>query len=314
MIDKGRCKGILASVTLCLTTVLLSGCDRIKPYNLVDTYVGIGNAYAAGDLTTMGLDNYDKFIHRRFILVYDEDGILNYIKVDNTVPRHNYDWSRLSKDDTFTYYTQEDGRVCNVGIDVSTYQGYINWPVVASQGIDFAFIRLGYRGYGTGKMVDDDNFRTNLVGASNAGISTGVYFYSQATNYNEGVEEANYVLERIAGYGVTYPIVFDTEDAMQDEGRTEGISVQDRTDAAKGFCETIANAGYRPMIYSNRNWLVMDLDISQLKEYDIWLAHYTDQPDFPYEFDIWQYSAEGKLDGISQPVDLNIGFTDYNGD
>jgi GH25 family lysozyme M1 (1,4-beta-N-acetylmuramidase) len=137
-------------------------------------------------------------------------------------------------------------------------------------------------------------------------IDIGIYFFTQAVNYEEGVEEAEFVLSNIADIDVKYPIVIDTEEMEADNARANGISNSDRTDAIVGFCETIKAAGYTPMIYANRNWYAESLDMDRLGDYGLWLAQYSNVPDFPYMFSAWQYTPYGSVPGITGDVDLNI--------
>jgi GH25 family lysozyme M1 (1,4-beta-N-acetylmuramidase) len=264
------------------------------------------------ELETMAEDNYWQFVNQRFILVNDDDGVLQWVKIDNAYGRNDYQFEdALIEDDLFLYYT-EDGEVSSsVGIDVSRFQGAIDWTQVKSSGVDFAFVRVGYRGYGNGQLVLDDTFDYNVAEALKNDLSVGVYFFSQATTYEEGVEEAQFVLNNVKAYNINLPIVLDTEDAMDEDARTAQLSPEERTRACLGFMETIRAAGYETMLYANLRWIALNLDISMLHGYDIWFAQYASEPRLPYNFKIWQYSQEGTVPGISQPVDLNIGFDFY---
>lgn len=266
-------------------------------------------------LSTMAENVYWNFVNHRFILVYDETGILQWVKIDNDFGRHQYDFdSALIDEGYFKYYT-EDGQIASsVGIDVSRYQGNINWSQVKAAGVDFAFIRLGYRGYGNGAIRLDDTFDRNVAEALKNDLNVGVYFYSQAITYEEGVEEARFVLENIRPYNINLPIVLDTEDAEDDDARTNGLTPEQRSQACLGFLETIRDAGYEPMIYANLRWIALNLDVSQLYGYEVWFAQYANEPTLPYHYKIWQYTADGTVPGISQPVDLNIGFDFYGKD
>lgn len=205
-------------------------------------------------------------------------------------------------------YLENGEVISHRGIDVSKHQGSIDWNLVAQDGVEFAFIRVGNRGYGeSGKLMSDDCFEDNIKGALAAGIKVGVYFYSQAVNETEVLEEANFVLEKIAPYQVECPVVFDVE-KVSAGGRMNNITVEERTHLTKVFCDTIKNAGYRPMIYHNTEMGALMLDIGQLEEYDKWFAAYTDTLYYPYEYKVWQYSATGRVPGIQKDVDLNISF------
>ena len=257
-------------------------------------------------------DNYWLFVNQRFILINDKEGVLQWVKIDNEFGRNDYSFDdALIEDEYFKYYLKDGEINSSVGIDVSKYQGQINWTRVKEAGVDFAFVRLGFRGYGNGALVLDDTFDYNVAEALKNDLNVGVYFYSQATTYEEGAEEAHFVLNHVKAYNINLPIVIDTEDTLDEEARTANLTPQERTTACLGFMETIQAAGYSTMLYANLRWIALDLDVSMLHGYDIWFAQYADEPRLPYRYQIWQYSQDGTVPGISQPVDLNIGFDFY---
>ena len=192
------------------------------------------------------------------------------------------------------------------GVDVSKYQGVIDWNQVKASGIEFAIIRVGYRGYGSGVLVEDSMFKRNIQGAQAAGLKIGLYFYSQAINEAEAVEEASMVVSLCRGYNIQYPIYFDTEKVSGDTGRADTISRTQRTANAVAFCETIRNAGYTPGVYSYADWFYNKLNMANLTKYSIWIAQYRDQLSFDYNYDIWQYSSTGKVPGIPMDTDMNV--------
>ncbi len=192
------------------------------------------------------------------------------------------------------------------GVDVSKYQGNINWNQVKASGVEFAIIRVGYRGYGSGALVEDPTFRQNIRGATAAGLKVGLYFYSQAVNEAEAVEEASMVLRLCSGYNISYPIYFDTEKVAGDTGRADNISRSQRTANAVAFCETIRNAGYRAGVYSYASWFYNQLNIANISQYSIWIAQYRDNLTFDYNYDIWQYTSSGQVPGIPARVDMNV--------
>lgn len=177
---------------------------------------------------------------------------------------------------------------------------------MAQDGVEFAFIRVALRGYGTGKLVEDEYFEQNVEGAQAAGIKVGAYIYSQAINEEELLEEANLVLEKIAPYTIECPIVFDVEKVTGAKGRMNDISLEERTNLALLFCRTIENAGYKPMIYHNAEMGALMIDLETLEDYDKWFASYSDTLYYPYEYKIWQYTQNGRVAGISTAVDMNI--------
>lgn len=191
------------------------------------------------------------------------------------------------------------------GIDVSKFQGTIDWNAVKADGITFAIIRCGYRGYGTGALVEDSTYRQNIQGAINAGLKVGVYFYSQAINEAEAVEEASMVLSLVSGYSLPLGVYYDTESVAG--GRANAISAAQRTACAVAFCETIRNAGYKAGVYSYASWFYNALNFANISKYNIWIAQYRDTLSFNYKYNIWQYTGSGRVSGISTAVDMNIG-------
>lgn len=200
------------------------------------------------------------------------------------------------------------------GIDVSVFQGDINWDAVKNDGIDFVMLRVGYRGYGQkGIMGKDDKFDSNYEGAKKAGLKVGAYFFSQATNESEAREEADFVLDAVRDCPLDYPIAYDWEFVDNDEARTNGMTSEDITVCAKAFCEAIKSAGKVPVIYFNCETGYFNYDLPQVKDYDFWLAEYYDTPSFYYNYKMWQYSKTGSVDGISGDVDMNISIVDFSG-
>lgn len=200
------------------------------------------------------------------------------------------------------------------GIDVSVFQGDIDWDAVKNDGIDFVMLRVGYRGYGQkGIMGKDDKFDSNYEGAKKAGLKVGAYFFSQATNESEAREEAAFVLDAVRDCPLDYPIAYDWEFVDNGEARTNGMTSEDITVCAKAFCEAIKSAGKVPVIYFNCETGYFNYDLPQVKDYDFWLAEYYDTPSFYYNYKMWQYSKTGSVDGISGDVDMNISIVDFSG-
>ena len=196
------------------------------------------------------------------------------------------------------------------GIDVSYYQGTIDWEKVKASGIEFAIIRVGYRGYGQeGKLVEDKMATKNLKGALKAGLKVGVYFFSQATNTEEALEEADFVLKHIRGYDITMPVVFDWE-YISEEARTANVDPRTLTDCYLAFCGKIEEAGYTPMAYFNTFQSRKMMYLTELEDYPFWLALYSDRMTFPYRIEMWQYTDSGRVPGIEGNVDINLMFTD----
>jgi GH25 family lysozyme M1 (1,4-beta-N-acetylmuramidase)/GH24 family phage-related lysozyme (muramidase) len=222
------------------------------------------------------------------------------------VPVNPYQSKLFYQSDGYTLY-RSDAYRCLTGVDVSVYQGTIDWNKVKAAGIDFAIIRVGGRGWGSeGKIYADRNFQKNIEGAIDAGVEVGVYFFSQAITKEEAIEEAKYTLEQIKGYPITYPVVFDWERIGGSETRTYGLATQTLCDAANAFCQTVEEAGYKPMIYFNSYCGYVKYDLRQILDYEFWFAQYTKTPSFYYNFHMWQYTSSGQVSGIPGKVDLNL--------
>lgn len=235
------------------------------------------------------------------------NGNLYYYKEDNTPATGSQVIGGVQ------YVFNEDGVLQtgkeSLGIDVSKWQGNIDWKAVANSGVKFAIIRCAYRGASTGVIVEDPYFRQNIKGATANGIKVGVYFFTQAINEYEAVEEASTALGLVAGYNLAYPIFIDTEAASN--GRANGLDVSTRTNVVKAFCETVRNAGYKPGIYASKSWYNTKLNMSQLNAYHIWVAQYSTTCTYTGRYDMWQYTSTGSIPGIVGNVDLNIGYTNY---
>ena len=203
-------------------------------------------------------------------------------------------------------FSSEGVRSGTIGIDVSKYQTGINWTKVKNAGINFVMIRCGYRGYGSGVLVEDPMYRSHISGAKAAGLRVGVYFFSQAVNEAEAVEEASMAVSLAKKYGINMPIAIDSEYAAGGRGRADGLSKSARTAVTKAFCDTVKSAGYTPMVYASKSWFSDHLNVSALSGYRIWVAHYSDKCGYTGTYHIWQNTDKGKVDGVPGYVDMNI--------
>lgn len=209
------------------------------------------------------------------------------------------------------YSFREDGTLVEAletrGIDVSKWQANIDWKAVAGAGIDFAIIRVGYRGYTGGTLVEDEYFRKNIAGATKAGIKVGVYFFSQAVTEAEAIEEASAAIAAVKGYHLDYPIFIDTEwSGGYPNGRADKLSKADRTKVVKAFCKTVRNSGYKAGVYASKSWYHDNLYADELNEYFIWVAQYNTECNYTGKYDMWQYTSQGSVPGIKGNVDMNV--------
>lgn len=244
-------------------------------------------------------------------MVVNRKGEEEWVLISPYLPKHEYDFTRLVCQSDLMKYYENGKQVSFVGVDVSKDQDYIDFGKVRKAGINFVMIRVGARGYGTGQLIVDEYFAENMKRAADAGLDVGVYFSSQAITEEEAIEEANLVLESLGEYTVSYPVAFDMEFVPNDTARIDALSKSERTNIAKAFLDTVEAAGYKTILYGNKEWLIKEIDMSKLTAYDVWLAQAADIPDYPYKFSMWQYSTQGSVDGIAGPVNLNISFIDY---
>ena len=202
---------------------------------------------------------------------------------------------------------QEGNANAKFGIDVSKWNKEIDWDKVKDAGVEYAIIRVGYRGATTGALIEDPYFEKNIKGAMAADIPVGVYFFTQAVNEVEAVEEASMVIALCQDYDIEYPVFIDSE-SVGGNGRADGLEMETRTKVCKAFCQTIENAGYRAGVYGARNWFKEMLDMDSLEDYIVWLAEYRDVPLYKGYYHMWQYTSSGSVDGIEGNVDFNLSY------
>lgn len=247
-------------------------------------------------------DTVPKILH--FVDVFGEE---YQVKVNSNAEMHNYQLTAFAHEGDRLSYQGDEGYSYRLGVDVSYHNGYIDWKKVKSSGYEFAFLRIGYRGYGqAGNVCLDKQFFHNIKNAQAAGIDVGVYFFSQAINEEEAEEEAEFVIKNLEGLEIQLPVVYDPENILDDKARTDDVTGAQFTKNTIIFCKKIAEAGYQPMIYSNMLWEAFQFDMEQLSAYPVWYADYEPLPQTPYAFEYWQYSNEGIVDGIEGLVDLDI--------
>lgn len=213
-------------------------------------------------------------------------------------------WNQI---DGLQYYFNGDGSLgSNLVIDVSTYNGDIDWNRVKEAGIDYAIIRVGYRGYETARLVKDKRFDTNMSNATAAGVKVGAYIVTQAVNTNEAVEEASFIISSCSGYNVSLPLAIDVESAGNGSGRGDKISVAERTAVINAFVQTIRGAGYSAMVYANKDWMTNRINAGGLASGStVWLAQYRSSCTYGGSYQMWQFTESGSIPGISGNVDMS---------
>lgn len=277
---------------------------QIKEEEILD---GIKTRLLEGDTMLAALRPY---YPNEIVLV--SNGSYYFVPINESLKQSTLVQENLEVLESGEYQYLQDGEVIShKGIDVSAYQGNIDWEKVAADGVEFAFIRGALRGYKTGKLVEDTRFADNMKNATAAGVKAGIYVYSQAITEEEVLEEADFLLQQAAPYGTDVPIVIDVEKVTAGDGRMNNLTVEERTNLVLLFCQTVENAGYKPMVYHNTEAGILMLDITALEDYSKWFASYSETLYYPYEYGIWQYSDKGTVDGIKGNVDLNISFSRF---
>lgn len=244
-------------------------------------------------------------------LVYSEIDGYKFMPILNVEMNEFEKGEFVIRDDNQIEYYEDGEVVSHKTIDVSKYQGDIDWEKVKNDGVEYVFIRVGLRGYGTGKIVEDTNFTKNIEGALEADLKVGVYFFTEAITTEEAIEEAEYVLERIKKYNITLPVALDLEAIGNDIGRNEYLSQDELTEVCLAFMETIEKNGYTPMLYGNIKCITSMIDYEIFSKYDLWFAFYNDDIYIPYNVSGWQYTSSGAVDGITGECDLNIFFKEW---
>ena len=286
--------------------------DEMISNNTVSIKDMIRSSLENGDGVLMMLENlYDDMI------VVPNYGRYNFFNIDSTLKASEIDKSKLiypvKNEETGKYEGEalyDDGNVkAKKVIDVSKFQGDIDWQRVKDDGVEAAYIRLGYRGYSSGEIVVDEKYEDNISACNEFGIDCGVYFFTEAVNEEEAREEADFCIENLGEYSTALPIAIDVEESANlSKSRTKDLSKEQRTLNVIAFCERIREKGYEPIIYGNLKSLMIMMDISSLEDYDKWFAYYHYPLRFPYKIKMWQYSATRKVDGIEGDVDLNLMF------
>ena len=253
-----------------------------------------------------------KYDDGKHIAIEDKDGNKIWYEILSDVKKNTYDFNNklINENNKLSY--SDDSKKSQSGIDLSQHNGSVDFAKVKAAGIDFAMLRIGIRGYGSGIISLDEKFVEYATAAKANGIDIGVHFFSQAISKDEAVEEACYAVGAANNFGIRYPIAIDLKETEDDTARTDKLSVNERTEFVKAFCDTVRQYGYNPIIYADRSMLIKNLDLKELENYDIWLSDMNIPTDYPYSFTMWQYNDSGTVDGIEGTVNFDISFIDYS--
>ncbi len=244
-------------------------------------------------------------------LVTYASGRQEWVTINPYMKKNSYDYTNLvSQNNVMKYY--EGSRLTSfLGVDISKNDGTIDFDMLKAAGVSFVMIRTGSRGYESGQLMEDELFTEHIDGALTAGLYVGLYFSSAAISKEEAEAEANMLLAQIGERKITYPIAFQMSFADNDVSRIDALTPAQRTEITRAFLDVISKAGYRPMVYGDKEWLIKEIDLAKLGDYDFWLSQPGDLPDYPYAFSMWQYSTTKSMDGISGTANVNISFIDY---
>ena len=241
-------------------------------------------------------------------LIIAKDNRYNFFRINNELAKHSYNTEQVSvlPSGEYQYVDAEGNTISHKGIDVSSHQGDIDWEKVKADGVEFAIIRALYRGYESGKLVEDKEFEANIEGAAANGINTGVYVFTQSINEDEIREEAEALFALLEPYDFKGPVVIDIENAANGEGRMDKLPVKERTELTALFCELVKEKGFTPVIYFNIESALSMVELPLLEDYEKWFAGYNADFYYPYSYKLWQYSDTGAVDGIDGNVDLDL--------
>lgn len=255
----------------------------------------------------------EKAADGKHVLVSYMDGTQEWLEIDEDLPGNEYDFTKLkTKNGKMTYY---DGnkKLSRLGIELSEDSGNVDFEALKEDGIDFVMLKVGERGYGTGLISADINFTSNMEAAAKAGMDVGAYFCSQAVTVEEAVEEAKFVTDQLIPYDVTYPVALRMESILSDTARTDILDAKQRTEIAEAFLNDVESAGYDPILYGERNFLLTEILPSELlKEWEVWLTDQDPIPDYPYQFKMWEYAVGTTVSGVEKEVNMTISFVDYS--
>lgn len=247
-------------------------------------------------------------------LITNRDGSEEWVLISPYLTKNTFDFTKMEDKAGLKRYMENGRKTSYVGVDISKHTGKVYFPSLKAAGVDYVMIRLGSRGYSTGQITLDENFKENIEGAIEAQLDVGIYFYSQAISQDEAVQEANFVVQNLEPYRahVKYPVAFNMGFVSNDKSRIEGLGREDKTAVTVSFLDAVRAAGYVPMVYGDKEWLLKEVDLTKLQDYDVWLSQEEEIPDYPYRYAMWQYNTDGVLNGIDGGADLNICFVNYS--
>lgn len=254
----------------------------------------------------------EKAADGRHVQVSYMDGTTEWLEIDEDIPLHSYDFTKMKAKNGKMAYYEGNKRLSRLGVTLSKESGSVDFEALREAGVDFVMLKVGGRGYETGLISADESFAANIEAAQKAGLEVGVYFSSQAVSVTEATEEANFVAGQLLSYKITYPVAFRMDSITNDTARTDILGQEQKTQIAEAFLNTIKREGYSVVIYGDKGWLLTEvLSKELLNNYDVWLTEQSPVPDYPYQFKMWEYAAGETIEGVEKEVSYTISFVDY---
>ncbi len=249
----------------------------------------------------------------KHVSITNKDGKVEWVAISPNLKKNDYDFINLYNSNGKLRYFEGDTKVSTFGVDISKEQDYVDFNKLKKSGCEFVMLRVGTRGYQSGQINIDDYFLDNLKRATDAGLDVGVYFVSNAVSEAEAIEEAQFVIDNVGEYKLTYPVGFLMEYQENDTSRIDRLTKSEKTTITRAFLKKIAEAGFKPIVYGTKEWFLKEVDLVKLiGDFDMWLCETKlSTPDYPYKYSMWQYNLLGSIDGVSGDVSFNICFLDY---
>lgn len=247
----------------------------------------------------------------KHVQVSYKDGTTQWIPIEEKLPSHEYDFTKMKATNGKMVYYQGNKKVSFLGVDLSKANGTVDFEALKEEGIDFVMLKIGERGYESGLVTMDENFLTNVEKAKEAGMAVGVYFCSQAVSVEEAVEEAKFVTDTLLNYRITYPVAFRMDEVLNDTARTDILDKEQKSSVAEAFLSSVEREGYSVILYGSKDWLLTELVPEMLLEYEVWLTEQSPIPAYPYDFKMWEYAAGETVLGAEKEVNYTICFVDY---
>lgn len=295
-----------------VTEGLLSGGRTAEELDFWDMYPEATETAQESETETETETEPDPSNDGKHTLIKNDSREEEWVSINPYLRAHAYDFTGLVYQEPVMEYYEESRKASYLGADLSERNGEVDFGRLKKAGVEFVMLKLGGRGYGSGQLMMDARFEENIQKALEAELDVGVYFYSQAVNETEVLEEANFVYQALQDYEITYPVAYYMELPANDTSRIEGLTREQKTKMATTFMDALRNAGYKTILYGTKEWFLLKVDLNKLQSYDIWLSQQKDVPDYPYQFVMWRYKTDAKLNGVEGSVDLNLCFVDYS--